>query len=179
MRRLMIGLAALVATGVCGGFAVGAVTRPAAPAEAPAGSLAEIAVVRSGPQAPVEVSTPTAVSSAELVVSVPDGKQDLFDVRFSGVVAYPEGTNFPVTVDVTVNGIAMPPSELPAWSNDATSPIPFQIERALGPLISGTYHIGIVLTGTSATDRQPLQLLGWTLVSQRTSESAQRDSAAV
>ena len=134
MRRLMIGLAALVATGVCGGFAVGAVTRPAAPAEAPAGSLAEIAVVRSGPQAPVDVSTPTAVSSAELVVSVPDGKQDLFDVRFSGVVAYPEGANFPVTVDVTVNGIAMPPSELPAWSSDATSPIPFQIERALGPL---------------------------------------------
>jgi hypothetical protein len=82
-------------------------------------------------------------------------------------------------VDVTVNGIAMPPSELPAWSSAAASPIPFQLERAIGPLVSGTYRIGIVLTGADATDHRQLQLLGWTLVSQRTSEDASRESTAV
>ena len=120
-----------------------------------------------------------AISSAELVLTVPKGKQDLFDVRFSGVVAYPDGPSFPVAVDVTVNGIAMPPSELPAWPSGAASPIPFQLERAIGPLISGTYHIGIVLTGADATDHRPLQLLGWTLVSQRTSENAKDHGPAV
>ena len=143
------------------------------------GSLAEIAVVRSGPQSSVDVSAAVGVSGAELVVSVPEGKQDLFDVRFSGVVSYPDGPSFPVAVDVTVNGIAMPPSELPAWPSEAASPIPFQLERAIGPLITGTYHIGIVLTGADATDHRPLQLLGWTLVSQRTSETAAGDTTAV
>jgi hypothetical protein len=180
MRGLMVGLVALIAFGLCGGYVAGAVTRPSTPAnEALTGSLAEIAVVRSEAQSPVEVSTPTGVASAVLVVTVPEGKQDLFAVRFSGVVSYPDGPSFPVAVDVTVNGIAMPPSELQAWPSGAASPIPFQLERAIGPLISGTYRIGIVLTGSDATDHRTLQLLGWTLVSQRTSETARSGSAAV
>lgn len=173
MRRLMVGLVALVAFGAVGGYVAGAATRPTSPALAPTqGSLAELAVVRSGPQSPVDGATPRVVSSAELVVSVPDGKQDLFDVRFSGVVSYPDGPSFPVAVDVTVDGIAMPPSELPAWPSGAASPIPFQLERAIGPLISGTYHIRVRLTGANANDHRPLQFLGWTLISQRTSENA-------
>ena len=95
MRRLMVGLVALIAFGVCGGYVAGAATRPSTPEEKLTGSLAEIAVVRSGPQSPVDVSTALGVSSAELVVSVPEGKQDLFDVRFSGVVSYPDGRASP------------------------------------------------------------------------------------
>jgi hypothetical protein len=179
MRRLMIGLVALIAIGGFGGYVAGAATQSSAPTESLTGSLAEVAVVRSEAQSPVDVTAPLAVPDAELVVSVPEGRQDLFDVRFSGVVSYPEGAGFPVAVDVTVNGIAMPPSELPAWSSAAASPIPFQLERAIGPLVSGTYRIGIVLTGADATDHRQLQLLGWTLVSQRTSDNASRESTAV
>jgi hypothetical protein len=180
MRRLMVGLVALVSFGVVGGYVAGAVTRPTTAEVVEArGSLAEIAVVRSGPQQPVDVSAPLAVSSAELLVTVPEGKQDLFDVRFSGVVSYPQGLSFPVAVDVTVNGIAMPPSELPAWSSGASSPIPFQLERAIGPLIAGTYRIGITMTGANANDHRTVRLLGWTLVSQRTSENAKAHGPAV
>lgn len=179
MRRLMVGFVALVAFGLLGGYVAGAVTRPSTPAETGAGSLAAIAVVRSPAQPPVDVAAPVAVPNAELVVRVPKGKQDLFDVRFSGVVAFPEGASFPVAVDVTVDGIAMPPSELPAWSSGAASPIPFQLERALGPLSPGTYRIAIQLTGANAADHRSLQLMGWTLVSQRTSETESRASTAV
>jgi len=73
----------------------------------------------------------------------------------------------------------MPPSELPAWSSGAASPIPFQLERALGPLSPGTYRIAIQLTGANAADHRSLQLMGWTLVSQRTSETESRASTAV
>jgi hypothetical protein len=179
MRRLTVGLVALVAFGLVGGYVAGAVTRPSAPTETLTGSVAEIAVVRSPAQSPIDVAAPVAISSAELVVSVPKGKQDLFDVRFSGVVAFPEGAAFPVAVDVTVDGIAMPPSELPAWTSDAASPIPFQLERAIGPLAPGTYRIGIQMTGVDSTDHRTLQLMGWTLVSQRTSEKQSRTTTAV
>jgi hypothetical protein len=179
MRRLMVGLVALVAFGVLGGYVAGAVTRSSTPAEAVTGSLAEIAVVRSPAQAPIDVAAPVAVANAELVVSVPKGKQDLFDVRFSGAAAFPEGASFPVAVDVTVNDVAMPPSELPAWSGDVVSPIPFHLERALGPLAPGTYRIGIRMTGADSTDHRSLQLMGWTLVSERTSEDESHAAAAV
>ena len=43
------------------------------------------------------------------------------------------------------------------------------LERAIGPLISGTYRIGITLTGGNANDHRTVQLLGWTLVSERLS----------
>ena len=82
MRRLMVGLVALVAFGVLGGYVAGAVTRSSATAETLTGSLAEIAIVRSPAQAPIDVAAPVAVANAELVVSVPKGKQDVFDVRF-------------------------------------------------------------------------------------------------
>ena len=179
MRRLMIGLVALVAFGLLSGYVAGAVTRPSTPAVTRTGSLAAIAVVRSPAQAPIDVAAPVAVANAELVVTVPKGKQDLFDVRFSGVVAFPEGASFPVVVDVTVDGIAMPPSELPAWTNDVASPIPFQLERALGPLAPGTYRIGIQMTGVDSTDHRSVQLMGWTLVSERTSEDEFHATTAV
>jgi hypothetical protein len=179
MRRLMVGLVALVAFGVLGGYVAGAVTRQPTPAENLSGSLAEIAVVRSPAQAPIDVAAPVAIANAELVVSVPKDKQDLFDVRFSGAVAFPAGVSFPVAVDVTVNDIAMPPSELPAWSGNTASPIPFHIERALGPLAPGTYRIGIRMTGVDSTEHRALQLMGWTLVSERTSEDETHATEAV
>jgi hypothetical protein len=179
MRRLMVVLAALVAFGILSGYVAGAVTRPSTNPETLTGSLAEIAVVRSPAQAPIDVAAPVAVANAELIVSVPKGKQDLFDVRFSGAVAFPEGASFPVAVDVTVDGIAMPPSQLPAWPAGAASPIPFHLERALGPLAPGTYRIGIRMTGSDATDHRSVQLTGWTLVSQRTSEDESRATTAV
>jgi hypothetical protein len=179
MRRLMVGLVALVGVGVLGGYVAGAATRSSTPAETLRGSLAEIAIVRSPSQSPIDVAAPVAVANAELVVSVPKGKQDLFDVRFSGAVAFPAGVSFPVAVDVTVNDVAMPPSELPAWSSNLASPMPFHIERALGPLAPGTYRIGIRMTNANANDHRALQLMGWTLVSERTSEDEQHASAAV
>jgi hypothetical protein len=179
MRRLMVGLVVLVVFGALGGYVAGAVTRPATVAGSVTGSLAEVAVVRSGLQSPVDVTSRVAVSGAELVVSVPNGRQDLFDVRFSGVVSYPDGPSFPVAVDVTVDGIAMPPSDLPAWASAATSAIPFQLERAIGPLASGTYRIGIQMSGASASDHRPVQLLGWTLIAHRTTAHESRTTAAV
>jgi hypothetical protein len=179
MRRLMVGLVALVAFGALGGYVAGAVTRSATATGWVAGSLAEVAVVRSGAQSPVDVTSPLALPGAQLVVRVPSGRQDLFDVRFSGVVSYPDGPSFPVAVDVTVDGIAMPPAELPAWASGAPSPIPFQLERAIGPLASGTYRIGIQLIGASASGHRPVQMLGWTLVAQRTTDHASAPTDAV
>jgi hypothetical protein len=179
MRRSVVGLVALIAFGALGGYVAGAVTRPATADGSVAGSLAEVAVVRSGPQSPVDVTSGVTVSGAELVVSVPSGRHDLFDVRFSGVVSYPAGPSTHVAVDVTVEGIAMPPSQLSAWPSAAASPIPFQLERVIGPLASGTYRIGIQMTGASASEHRPVQLLGWTLVAQRTSDLASPATAAV
>lgn len=179
MRRLVVGLVALVTFGALGGYVAGAVTRPATGTGSVGGSLAEIAVVRSGPQSPVDVTSRVAVAGAEVVVRVPSGRQDLFDVRFSGAVSYPDGPSFPVAVDVTVEGIAMPPAELPAWASAAASPIPFQLERAIGPLAPGTYRIGIQLTGANASDHRPVQMLGWTLVAQRTTDHPSASTGAV
>jgi hypothetical protein len=178
MRRVVVGLAALVAVGALGGYVAGAVTK--APASDPArGSLASLVVVRSDMQAAVDVAAPVAVPSANFRLTVPKGHQDLFDVRFSGVAAFPNGPAFPVAIDVTVDGIAMPPSGLPAWQTATASPLPFQLERAIGPLAEGTYDIGIELTGANRFNHQLVQLLGWTLVSQRTTETASRATAAV
>jgi hypothetical protein len=170
MRRLVVGLVALIAFGALGGYVAGAVTK-GKPAAASQGSLASLVVVRSDAQRAVDVAAPLAVPSATVRLTVPTGHQDLFDVRFSGVASFPNGPAFPVAVDVTVDGIAMPPSGLPAWQNAAASPVPFQLERAIGPLNAGTYDIGIVLSG-APDNHQLVQLLGWTLVSQRTTESA-------
>jgi hypothetical protein len=170
MRRLMVGLVALVVVGALGGFVAGAVTKSTPPAAATSdGSLASIVVVRSDEQAPVDVATPVAIDSARFRLTVPKGRRDLFDVRFSGAASFPNGASFPVAIDVTVDGIAMPPSSLPAWQNGVTPPIPFQVERALGPLASGTYDIGVQIMG-NPNDHREVQLLGWTLVAQRTPE---------
>jgi hypothetical protein len=178
MRRLIVGLVALIAFGALGGYVAGAVTR-ARPPGAANGSLAAVVVIRSDTQAAVDVAAPVAVPSASFLLSVPKGRQDLVDVRFSGVASFPGGSAFPVALDVTVDGIAMPPSGLPAWQNASASPLPFQLERAIGPLPSGTYEIGIQLTGASRFDHRMVQLLGWTLVSQRTTELAARATTAV
>jgi hypothetical protein len=170
MRRLVVGLVALVAFGALGGYMAGAVTK-AKPADAAEGSLASLVVVRSDAQSAVDVSVPLAVPSATVRLTVPNGHKDLFDVRFSGVASFPSGPAFPVAVDVSVDGIAMPPSGLPAWQTGASSPLPFQLERAIGPLAPGTYNIGIVLSG-APENHELVQLLGWTLVSQRTTEAA-------
>ena len=53
-----------------------------------------------------------------------------------------------VEFDVTVDGIAMPPSGLPAWQATG-SPLPFQLERAIGPLTPGTYDL-LVANGIAA-----------------------------
>jgi hypothetical protein len=175
MRRLIVGLAALIAFGGLGGYVAGAVTRgeaPAAAAGSAKGSLAALVVVRSDRQAAVDVADPVVVPTAHFSVRVPKGRQDLFDVRFSGVVSFPNGPAVPVVIDVAVDGIAMTPSGLPAWQNATTSPLPFQVERAIGPLPEGTYEIGIQLAGVSRFDHRLVQLLGWTLVAQRTSEAA-------
>jgi len=171
MRRLVVGLVAVVAFGAVGGYVAGAVTK-SQPTDAALGSLASLVVVRSDAQPAVDVAAPFAVPSATVRLTVPKGHQDLFDVRFSGVADFPNGPVFPVAVDVTVDGIAMPPSGLPAWQIAAASPLPFELERAIGPLAPGTYDLGIVLTGANRTDHELVQLLGWTLVSQRTTESA-------
>jgi hypothetical protein len=178
MRRLIVGLIALIAFGALGGYVAGAVTRTQ-PSGAEPGSLAAISVARSDTQPAVDVSEPVAVPSAEFRLTVPAGRQDLFDVRFSGVVSLPDGPAFPVAVDVTVDGIAMPPSGLPAWQDATSSRPPFELERAIGPLAAGTYDIGIQLTGASRSDHRLMQLLGWTLVAQRTTEPASRAQAAV
>jgi hypothetical protein len=178
MRRLIVGLIALIAFGALGGYVAGAVTKPR-PDAAPTGSLASLVVIRSDAQAAVDVSQPVEVASADFRLSVPRGHQDLFDVRFSGVASFPNGPAFPVAVDITVDGIAMTPSGLPAWQNATLSPVPFQVERAIGPLPAGTYDIGVRLTGASRFDHRAVQLLGWTLVSQRTTEAASRATANV
>jgi hypothetical protein len=180
MRRLVVGLVALIAFGALGGYVAGAVTRAGSgdTSRAARGSLASLVVVRSDMQAAVDVSSPVAVPSANFLLTVPKGHQDLFDVRFSGVASFPGGGVVPVAVDVTVDGIAMPPSGLPAWQNATGSQAPFQLERAIGPLASGTYEIGIRLTGASRYDHRSVQLLGWTLVSQRTSEAATHATSA-
>ncbi len=170
MRRLVVGLVALVTVGALGGYLAGAVTK-AKSADAAEGSLASVVVVRSDAQSAVDVAAPFVVPSATIEVTVPAGHRDLFDIRFSGVASFPNGPAFPVNVDVSVDGIAMPPSGLPAWQSGAVSPVPFQLERAIGPLAPGTYEVGIVLTG-APQNHQPVQLLGWTLLAQRTSESA-------
>ena len=170
MRRLVVGLVALIAFGALGGYMAGAVTKTKS-AEAADGSLASLVVVRSDAQSAADVAVPFAVPSATVRLTVANGHKDLFDVRFSGVASFPNGPAFPVAVDVSVDGIAMPPSGLPAWQTGAASPIPFQLERAIGPLAPGTYDVGIVLTG-AAQNHQLVQLLGWTLVSQRTTEAA-------
>jgi hypothetical protein len=178
MRRLIVGLVALIAFGALSGYVAGAVTR-ARPDAAPRGSLASLVVIRSDSQPAVDVSQPVEVASADFRLSVPSRHQDLFDVRFSGVVSFPNGPAFPVAVDVTVDGIPMDPSGLPAWPNATLSPLPFQVERAIGPLPAGTYDIGVRLTGASRFDHRLVQLLGWTLVSQRTTERASPATAAV
>ena len=109
---------------------------------------------------------------------MPNGRQDLFDVRFSGVAGFPGGPTFPVAIDVTVDGIAMTPSGLPAWQGAAVSPLPFQVERAIGPLPSGTYEIGVQLTAINANDHRLVQLLGWTLIAQRTTDNATKVTKA-
>jgi hypothetical protein len=172
MRRLVVGLVMLITVGALGGYVAGAVTKATPPPDAARGSLASLVVVRSDAQAAVDVSSPFAVPSASFRLTVPKGHRDLFDIRFSGDVTFPGGPAFPVAIDVAIDGIAMPPSGLPAWQTATVSPVPFQIERAIGPLAEGTYDVGIVLSGASAYNHQPVQLLGWTLVSQRTSESA-------
>ncbi len=177
MRRLVVGLVALIAFGALGGYVAGAVTRSGTDA-AGAGSRADLVVVRSGPQSALDVSAPLQVPSATVTVTVPSNHEDVFDIRFSGVVAYPGGPSFPVAVDVTVDGFAIQPSGLPAWPSASVSPLPFQLERAVGPLPSGTYQIGIQLTGANANDRRPLQLLGWTLVAERTGQHASNSSDA-
>jgi hypothetical protein len=171
MRRLVVGLVALIAFGALGGYVAGAVTKDNPAAASSDGRLASLVVVRSDAQSAVDVAAPLAVPSATVRLTVPKGHHDVFDVRFSGVVSFPNGPAFPVAVDVTVDGIAMPPSGLPAWQTAAASPLPFQLERAIGPLNPGTYDIGILLTG-APDNHQLVQLLGWTLVAQRTSESA-------
>ena len=178
MRRLIVGLVALIAFGALGGYVAGAVTKPK-PGDQVRGSLASIVVVRSDGQAAIDVATPVDVSSTKFLVTVPKGRQDLFDVRFSGVVAFPAGPTFPVAVDVAVDGIAMTPSSLPAWQGGAVSPIPFQVERAIGPLSAGTYEIGVQMTAINANDHRLVQLLGWTLVAQRTPESAAAPTNAI
>ena len=120
MRRLVVGLVALIAFGALGGYVAGAVTK-GKPAAASQGSLASVVVVRSDAQSAVDVATPLAVPSATIRLTVPKGHQDLFDVRFSGVASFPNGPAFPVAVDVTVDGIAMPPSGLPAWQTAAVA----------------------------------------------------------
>jgi hypothetical protein len=173
MRRLMVGLVVLIACCALGGLVAGAVTRTDQPT-GPAGSLASVVVARSDQQPPIDLSTPIAVDDAAFRLTVPDGRHDLFDVRFSGAASFPDGASFPVAIDVTIDGIAMPPSSLPAWQNGVTPPIPFQIERALGPLAPGTYDIGIQLHA-NPNDHRQVQLLGWTLLAQRT---PQKDSGA-
>jgi hypothetical protein len=166
MRRMLVGLVALIAFCALGGLVAGAVTKTDQPA-APAGSLASVVVARSDQQSPVDAATPVAVENAAFRLTVPEGRHDLFDVRFSGAASFPSGASFPVAIDVTIDGIAMPPSSLPAWQNGVNPPIPFQVERALGPLAPGTYDIGIQLHG-NPNDHRQVQLLGWTLLAQRT-----------
>jgi hypothetical protein len=172
MRRLIVGLVMLIAFGALSGYVAGAVTRVRPAAATSKGSLASLVVIRSETQAAVDVSQPVDVESATFRLTVPNGHQDLFDVRFSGDVSFPNGPTFPVAVDVTVDGLAMPPSGLPAWQNATLSPLPFQVERAIGPLPAGTYDVGIRLTGANRLDHRKMQLLGWTLVAQRTTEAA-------
>jgi hypothetical protein len=175
MRRVIVGLVALVAFGALGGYVAGAVTRSdRPPGSTSQGSLASVVVARSDAQSALDASTAVAVPSAKFTLTVPHGRHDLFDVRFSGAASFPDGSSFPVAIDVTIDGIAMPPSSLPAWQNGVVPPIPFQIERALGPLAPGTYDIGIELHA-NPDDHRPVQLLGWTLVAQRT---AQQDSGS-
>jgi hypothetical protein len=175
MRRLTVGLVAFVAFAALGGYVAGAVTRPARPAAATtSGSLAAVVVARSDQQPAIDVGTPVAVQDATFRLTVPEGRHDLFDVRFSGAASFPNGASFPVAIDVTIDGIAMPPSSLPAWQNGVAPPIPFQVERALGPLAPGTYDVGIQLHA-NANDHRLVQLLGWTLLAQRT---PQPDSGA-
>jgi hypothetical protein len=178
MRRLLVGLVALIAFGALGGYAVGAVSR-AKPGEVARGSLAATLVIRSGSQGAVDVSQSVAVASADFKLTVPNGHQDLFDVRFSGAVSFPNGQAFPVAIDVVVDGVAMDPSGLPAWQNATTSELPFQVERAIGPLAAGTYDVSIQLTGANRFNHGLVQLLGWTLVSQRTTEAATRATSDV
>ena len=180
MRRLVVGLVALIAFGALGGYVAGAVTRAGTDyaSGAARGSLASLVVVRSDAQAAVDVSKPVAVPSANFLLTVPNGRQDLFDVRFSGVVSFPGGSVVPVALDVTVDGIAMPPAGLPAWQNATAAPVPFQLERAIGPLASGTYEIAIQLTGANRFDHRLVQFVGWTLVAQRTSEPATHTTSA-
>ena len=178
MRRLIVGLVAVIAFGALGGYVAGAVTKPT-PAEQSRGSLAAVVVVRSDRQAAIDVATPVGVSSAKFLVTVPKGRQDLFDVRFSGAASFPGGPTFPVAVDITVDGIVMTPSSLPAWSGAAASPIPFQIERAIGPLPEGTYEFAVQMTAIDPNDHRRVQLLGWTLVAQRTAESAAAPTNAI
>jgi len=171
MRRLALGLVAFVVFAALGGYMAGAVTRAPHSTARSDGSLASVVVIRSDRQAAVDVSTPAPVDSAHFRLTVPEGHRDLFDVRFSGVASFPGGSSFPVAIDVTIDGIAMPPSSLPAWQNGVVPPVPFQVERALGPLAPGTYDVGIQIMGM-ANDHRLVQLLGWTLLSQRTSQTA-------
>jgi hypothetical protein len=171
MRRVIVGLLALIAFGALGGYVAGAVTKPHT-APPTRGSLASVVVIRSEAQSAIDVATPVEVSSSTFLLTVPNGRQDLFDVRFSGVASFPGGSAFPVAVDVTVDGIVMPPSSLPAWQNAAISPLPFQLERAIGPLAPGTYEIGVRLDAINQNDHRLVQLLGWTLVAQRTTDTA-------
>lgn len=171
MRRLVVGLVVLVAFCALGGFVAGAVTKTGTPAAGSAdGSLAAVVVVRSDEQPPIDVATPVAVQNADFRITVPKGRRDLFDVRFSGAVSFPDGASFPVSIDVTIDGIAMPPASLPAWQNGVAPPLPFQVERALGPLAPGTYDVGIQLHA-NANDHRLVQLLGWTLLAQRTPQA--------
>jgi hypothetical protein len=168
MRRLFVGLVALIAFCALGGFVAGAVMKTGAAATGSAdGSLASVVVVRSDQQPPIDVSTPVAVDKATFRLTVPRGRRDLFDVRFSGAASFPNGASFPVAIDVTIDGISMPPASLPAWQNGVAPPLPFQVERALGPLAPGTYDVGIQLHA-NANDHRLVQLLGWTLLAQRT-----------
>jgi hypothetical protein len=168
MRRLIVGLVALVAFCALGGFVAGAVTKTGTAAASSAdGSLASVVVVRSDQQSPIDVATPVAVQKADFRITVPKGRRDLFDVRFSGAVSFPSGASFPVAIDVTIDGISMPPASLPAWQSGVAPPLPFQVERALGPLAPGTYDVGIQLHA-NANDHRLVQLLGWTLLAQRT-----------
>ena len=93
-------------------------------------------------------------------------------VRYLGI---DPGLSGALAIVETVDGIAMTPAGLPAWQTGALSPVPFQVERAIGPLAPGTYDVGVQLSGGSQYSHQLLQLTGWTLVSQRTSERASNE----
>jgi hypothetical protein len=179
MRRVIVGLVAVILFGALGGYVAGAVTKPKASEPKSKGSLASVVVVRSDTQPAIDIATPTQVSSTNFLLSVPKGRQDLFDIRFSGVASFPDGPTFPAAVDIVVDGISQSPSSLPAWQGSAVSPLPFQVERVVGPLPRGTYQVSVQLTAINANDHRLVQLLGWTLVAQRTTESASAPNNAV